>query len=101
MTIEETLASVLHRRRSIHMPIRMMRRLVHSIILFAVVGCAHPADTRAQLRREIWGFTGPWDAASNTSLRDFGGKLDAVITGWIALDSATALPILPALFPDT
>jgi peptidoglycan-N-acetylglucosamine deacetylase len=79
----------------------MMRRLVHSTILLAIVGCARPVDTNAQLRREVWGFTGPWDAASNTSLRDFGGKLDAVITGWIALDSATALPILPVLFPDT
>ena len=78
-----------------------MQRLVRFIILLVIVGCARPANSGAQARREIWGFTGPWDAASNTSLREFGGKLDAVVTGWIALDSLSAKPILPGLFPDT
>jgi len=50
---------------------------------------------------ELWGFTGPWDPRSAQSVRSFGARLDVLVTGWIALDSATALPIAPALYPDT
>ena len=50
---------------------------------------------------ELWGFTGPWDPRSAQSVRNFGARLDVLVTGWIALDSATALPIAPALYPDT
>jgi len=50
---------------------------------------------------ELWGFTGPWDPRSAQSVRQHGANLDVIVTGWIALDSATARPILPALYPDT
>ena len=50
---------------------------------------------------ELWGFTGPWDPRSAQSVRSFGARLDVLVTGWIALDSATALPIAPSLYPDT
>ena len=50
---------------------------------------------------ELWGFTGPWDPRSAQSVRSFGARLDVLVTGWIALDSATALPVAPALYPDT
>ena len=75
-------------------------RVLHTITI-ALVGAACGTVAIAQARREFWAFTGPWDQASNASVRDFGGRLDAIVTGWIALDSVSAKPILPALFPDT
>ena len=50
---------------------------------------------------ELWAFTGPWDSRSDTSLRANAARLDVAVTGWIGLDSTTALPIIPSLFPDT
>lgn len=50
---------------------------------------------------EFWGFTGPWDAESARSLRDHGGKLQAVVTGWITLDSVSGMPVLPSPYPDS
>ena len=52
-------------------------------------------------RAEVWGFTGPWDPMSMSAVRSYGSGLDAVITGWIGLDSTTARPIQPLLYPDT
>ena len=77
----------------------MLRLLTFIVCALAATGAACAA--RLQERREFWAFTGPWDPASNNSVRNFGGRLDAVITGWIALDSATARPLLPSAFPDT
>jgi spore germination protein YaaH len=34
-------------------------------------------------------------------VRANGGKLDAVINGWITIDSASALPVIPSPYPDT
>lgn len=65
----------------------------------AASGCAQPAAT-AQAS-EFWGFTGPWDAESARSLRDHGGRLQAVVTGWITLDSLTGMPVLPSQYTDT
>src|SRR6185295_18981311 len=42
----------------------------------------------------VWGFTAPWDSRSDSSVRATTTKLDAVVTGWIQLDSATSLPWL-------
>lgn len=47
----------------------------------------------------VWGFTAPWDSRSDSSVRASAAKLDAVVTGWIQLDSVTALPTL--LYPDS
>jgi spore germination protein YaaH len=52
-------------------------------------------------RVELWAFTGPWDPRSDSSLRANAAHLDAAVTGWIGLDSNTAQPILPSLYPDT
>lgn len=52
-------------------------------------------------RAAVWGFTGPWDPSSSSAVRRYGSGLDAVITGWIGLDSATNRPIHPLLYPDT
>jgi spore germination protein YaaH len=42
----------------------------------------------------LWGFTAPCDSRSDSSVRATTGKLDAVVTGWIQLDSTTSLPSL-------
>src|SRR3982074_2264185 len=52
-------------------------------------------------RTGVWGFAGPWDPMSMSAVRSYGSGLDAVITGWIGLDSTTARPIQPLLYPDT
>jgi spore germination protein YaaH len=52
------------------------------------------------VRTEVWAFTGPWDPASDASLGRHAGDLDVAITGWIALDSATAAPVLPSPYRD-
>lgn len=57
---------------------------------------AHGADDAP--RGEIWAFTGPWDSASTASLATNARRLDAAVTGWIALDSASGQPAL--LYPD-
>lgn len=58
----------------------------------AVTGRVHLGPTR------FWGFTAPWDARSDSSLRAHEPVLDAAITGWIQLDSVTGRPTL--LYPD-
>src|SRR6185369_1332715 len=77
---------------------RTMRNLMCVLLVLnlsgAKLGIAPP-------RPELWAFTGPWDARSFASLRANASRLDVAVTGWIALDSSTAKPILPPLFPDT
>ena len=87
----------------------MCRRIVPSIVplrplLVLALLTAYPVSGQTPRRSspvKVWGFTGPWDAMSTRSVRTHGNALDAVITGWIALDSATARPIQPVLYPDT
>ena len=87
----------------------MCRRIVRSIValpplLVLALLTAYPASGQSSTRSspvKVWGFTGPWDAMSTRSVRAHGTALDAVITGWIAFDSATARPIQPVLYPDT
>ena len=80
-----------------------MTRLLCSLLMLATLAATAPAPqpTNSTQRPEIWAFTGPWDAGSDASVRTNASKLDAVVTGWIALDSSSAQPILPSLFPDT
>jgi spore germination protein YaaH len=69
-----------------------------------VLAGAFPAAAQnrpASQRPEFWGFTGPWDTHSATSVRNHGGKLRAVISGWITIDSASAQPVIPSPYPDT
>ena len=78
-------------------------------VLAAVAACAPsttpvttagPASVARVARSPsaIWGFTAPWDARSDSSVIANGSRLDAVVTGWIQLDSATGEPSL--LYPD-
>ena len=49
----------------------------------------------------VWGFAGPWDPRSDATIRDHGASLDAVVTGWIGLDSTTGRPLLPSPYSDS
>jgi spore germination protein YaaH len=42
---------------------------------------------------DYWGFTGPWDKRSDVSVERHGSSLARVITGWIALDTTSFLPV--------
>jgi spore germination protein YaaH len=52
-----------------------------------------------RLRVEVWGFTAPWDPRSAASLACNASALRVVISGWLRLDTLTALP--EAAYPDT
>lgn len=81
---------------SIHVP--QMNKLIVAILTLSL---ASSVGTKRSSTAELWAFTGPWDARSDSSLRKNAAHLDVAITGWIALDSSSARPIIPPLFPDT
>ena len=62
------------------------------------VACAHlPSEPNAPV--DYWGFTGPWDARSDASVREHGANLARIISGWVALDTTSFLPV--QVYPDT
>jgi spore germination protein YaaH len=68
--------------------------------LVGLNGCAGQGPPASQ-RSEFWGFTGPWELSSTQSVRAHGGQLDAVINGWITIDSSSAQPVIPSPYPDS
>ncbi len=50
---------------------------------------------------EFWAFTAPWDQASAASVARNGSRLQAVVTGWIALDSVSGRPFVASAYADT
>jgi spore germination protein YaaH len=84
-----------------HMPNHRMRiALITTVLAIGTLGCSTPSDGQAQ-RPEFWGFTGPWDTTSASSVRSRGAHLDAVVTGWMSLDSLTGRLVSPPLYVDT
>jgi peptidoglycan-N-acetylglucosamine deacetylase len=77
---------------------REMKRLFG---IFLFLGICVAASRHISAPIEVWAFTGPWDARSDSSLRANVAHLDVAVTGWIGLDSNTAQPILPSPYPDT
>ena len=66
--------------------------------LLLLSACAHfPSQPRSV--PDYWGFTGPWDTRSNISVARHGSSLARIITGWIALDTISFLPV--QLYPDS
>ena len=60
---------------------------------FSAQGCSGTAASGASgPAREVWGFTAYWDSASAASVARNGSALDALVTTWIALDTAGGLP---------
>ena len=60
----------------------------------ATVPTTTPRPSVAPTRPAVWGFTAPWDARSDSSLRANASRLDVTVTGWIQLDSVTHRPSL-------
>ena len=79
----------------------MNRLILAALVLYFGVSAAHRPSRARPPSAELWAFTGPWDARSDSSLRVNAHHIDVAVTGWIGLDSTTALPIIPSLFPDT
>ncbi len=66
--------------------------------LMLLSACAHfPSQPRSGA--DYWGFTGPWDRRSDVSVERHGSSLARIITGWIALDTISFLPV--QLYPDS
>lgn len=80
----------------------MRPRFIHLAftLLVAAPGCAaqQSAETAPAT---FWAFTGPWDPQSDASVRAHGGLLDAIVTGWIGLDSVSGRPLLPPPYTDS
>ena len=76
----------------------MCRTIGFAPLLLAACATMAPPE-RPETRGELWGFTAPWDPRSAQSVLAHQGALDAVVTGWIALDSVTLQPVV--LFRDT
>ena len=74
-----------------------VRRLFPIAILLAAGACASLPPVKP--RPKWWGFTAPWDPRSDSSVRLHAQQLDAVVYGWIPLDSTTGQPF--DLYADT
>jgi spore germination protein YaaH len=61
-------------------------------MLSLLAGCVH-FPSQPQGVADYWGFTGPWDRRSDASVERHGGSLARIITGWIALDTTSFLPL--------
>jgi spore germination protein YaaH len=60
--------------------------------LALLAACAH-LPSQPQGPAEYWGFTGPWDSRSDASVERHGASLARIITGWIALDTTSFVPV--------
>ena len=68
---------------------RVVKRLASLALLAA---CAHlPSQPKGPA--DYWGFTGPWDRRSDASVERHGASLARIITGWIALDTTSFVPV--------
>ncbi len=65
----------------------------------ALVGCGSMMHSRPLARGDFWGFTAPWDARSAASVAAHGSQLDAIVSGFIELDTVTLRPASP--YEDT
>ena len=61
-------------------------------MLSLLAACAH-FPSQPQGKADYWGFTGPWDRRSDSSVKRHGSSLARIITGWIALDTTSFLPV--------
>jgi spore germination protein YaaH len=76
-----------------------MRRSACLALLPLAAACASATRSTASGPPERWGFTAPWDPRSAASVRAHAAELDAVVLGWIPLDSITGAPLSP--YPDS
>lgn len=78
-------------------------RLAAIVLTALLVGGSECAAQRrsAVPKAEFWGFAAPWDPQSDSSIRAHGRRLDAIVSGWIGLDSISGRPLLPSPYADT
>lgn len=75
-----------------------MRRVLRSLALVPVALCAQLVTSCATMRGgpgtsiEMWAFAAPWDPRSGATLAAHGAELDAVVSGFITIDSASFRP---------
>jgi len=86
------------------MSFTLRRLFLHRALAAAVLGATIAGACAARTlgrpaRLRVWGFTVPWDARSSALAREHAVQLDAVVSGWIQLDSLTGEPF--AEFRDT
>src|SRR6266550_1945121 len=65
-----------------------------SAALVLLAACAH-FPSQPQGSADYWGLTGPWDSRSDRPVEEHGSSLARIVTGWIALDTASFLTIEP------
>src|SRR5918999_1436099 len=80
---------------------RMYKTVSATLWIVLTTACAAQSPADRGSSTELWAFTAPWDTASAVSIRRNSGRLDAVVTGWIALDSATGRPFVASAYKDT
>jgi spore germination protein YaaH len=75
------------------------RRATRRLAIFGLVASAACATTApAPVQPAAWGFAAPRDPHSDSSIHANAAHLDAIVSGWIQLDSVTGRPTL--LYPD-
>lgn len=72
-----------------------------ALVSLGLSGVCAAQRVNSRDRNELWGFTAPWDPASAASVARNAHRLNAVVTGWIALDSASGKPFVASALRDT
>ncbi len=85
-----------HLRSEFRISGSLARRLRCALLLGASACASVPFQNQS---REYWAFTAPWDAHSDSSARVNAGRFDAVVYGWMTLDTVTAHPVM--VYADT
>ncbi len=79
----------------------MPRQRAFIVVILGLAACASiqlPLPP-GRARPAWWAFTAPWDPRSDSSVRVNASRLDAIVYGWIPLDSVTGQPF--DLYLDT
>jgi spore germination protein YaaH len=68
------------------------RNVTRVATLALLAACAHlPSQPKGPA--EYWGFAAPWDSRSDSSVERHGAALARIISGWIALDTTSFVPV--------
>ena len=78
-------------------PRRRSLPLLAALVLLAA--CSSLPLIGDRFRSHFWGYVAPWDPRSTASAVEHGGKLDAVVSGWVGIDTLTGRPY--AIAPDS
>ncbi len=97
-----------HARSSASRTRPSLSRRITALALPVLFACAAgfsspspPATSTSHPRAEFWAFTAFWDPRSKAALSAHARDLDATVTTWVALDTATSLPRILHRDPTT